>query len=149
MVTAISSPGRRRRRTQAGMTLIEVMISLLLGTIGLLGMLMLVLSLSAGSLFSRQLTEASVLAQSKAEELVSSVGVTLTTPADGDYPSGSPESLDAYGRVAQAGPYQRRWNYSPWSDAGGSRRRVTVTVRWQDTRGTWHTVVAVRDKVAQ
>jgi prepilin-type N-terminal cleavage/methylation domain-containing protein len=146
--TMMKAPVKRRRSKQAGMTLIEVMISLLLGTIGLLGMLMLVLSLSAGSVFSRQMTEASVLAQSKAEELVSSVGVTLTVPADGSYPAQA-ELLDAQGRTAAAGPYSRRWTYGPVSDAGGSRRRVTVTVTWADARGTNHSVQAVRDKVSQ
>lgn len=135
----------RRRRGARGMTLIEVMISLMLGTVGLLGMLMLMLTLSNGSSFSRQITEASVIAQSKVEELVSSAAVTLTSPADGTTPV--PDSLDAYGKANSAGPYTRSWTYTTVSDAAGSRRRITVTVTWQDQRAALHSVVLMRDKV--
>jgi len=138
-----------RARRSRGMTLIEVLISLLLGTVGLLGMLVLVLSLATGSNFSRQLTEASVLGQSKLEELVSMTGVTLTSPANGIYPA-TPEQIDAYGRPNAGGAYTRTWEYTtPPADAAGTRRRITVRVTWNDARGNPHTMTQSRDKVPQ
>jgi type II secretory pathway pseudopilin PulG len=135
-----------RRRSARGMTLVEVLISLLLGVVGLLGMLMLVLTLGSGSTFSRQLTEASVLAQSRLEELVSQTGVSLTFPPDGTF--GAAETLDAQGRPG-AGPFTRTARFVTINDLGGTRRRIFVRVAWNDNLNQPKFVEAYREKVAQ
>jgi prepilin-type N-terminal cleavage/methylation domain-containing protein len=122
------------RRRARGMTLIEVMVALLVATVGLLGALAMLGTLIGGSSFSRSATEASVLTQSKIEEL-NAMAVTLTTPADG---ASSTETIDALARAAAAGPYTRTWT---WSTTDG-RRVALVTTSWSDAIGGNHSVSA-------
>ena len=60
----------RRRRRVAGMTLVEVLIALLVTTVGLLGALAMIGTIVRGSVMSRQMTEANLLAQSVIEQSV-------------------------------------------------------------------------------
>jgi len=100
--------------TQRGMTLVEILVALVVATIGLLGTLALLGSLFAGSIFARSVTEAMTLAQAKVEETNALSGVTVVAPLnppDGAQPVES--GLDALGRAAvPAGPYTRTTTWS-------------------------------------
>ena len=149
---------KTRHRRARGLTLIEVMVALLVTTIALLGALATVGVTVRGANFSRMATEASVLVQSKLEELVSTsaVNVTASTPADNT--TITEPCLDANGiapivtcsaGALAAYPYQRetKWGTTTTPDTG--RRTVQVTVSWTDGNGNPHQVVATRLKDPQ
>jgi Tfp pilus assembly protein PilV len=128
------------------------MIALLITTVALLGALATVGITVRGANFSRNATEASVLAQSKLEQMVSvqAANVTLTSPADG---TTSEACLDAYGNAPPSGtcsssyPYTRSTTWSKSTDA--LRRVITITVSWTDGLGKPHSVIAARQKDPQ
>lgn len=125
------------------MTLVEVMIALLVTTVALLGALATVGVSIRGSSFSRNATEASVLAQSKLEQLVSlPAGTTGTLPANS-----TETTLDANGNVVVTGPYTRTTQWIASTD--GLRRQVTVIVQWRDGLGASHEVRAARQQALQ
>jgi hypothetical protein len=130
------------------MTLIEVMVALLIATVGLLGALAMLGSLIQGASFSRDMTEASSLVQTKIEEL-NALTITTSNPPDGAGAT-SPETLDALGNPSGIGngpwPYSRSWTWS--TDVTDFRHRsVLVTVSWFDARGKQHTVTANVDRI--
>jgi prepilin-type N-terminal cleavage/methylation domain-containing protein len=135
---------RRRRRNAGGFTLIEVMIALVISLVGLLGALGLTISIMTGGTFSRNMTEASTLVQSKLEAVNSQV-ITLTAPVNGLV---SPtECVDAFG-TAQATPCTVYTRLTTWSlTTDGLRRRVVVEVDWTDGAGVVHSVSASAERI--
>jgi prepilin-type N-terminal cleavage/methylation domain-containing protein len=135
-----------RKTGQRGMTLIEVMVALLVATVGILGPLALMGTLFISSNFSRSMTEASTLAQSKIEALNSQSGVTVLPPSP---PNGlvtpSETGLDAYGNVVAGGPYTRLTSWSVTPD--NQRRRIDVTVQWNDALGRLHSVTTSAERI--
>jgi len=113
-----------------GMTLIEVMIALVITTVGLLGALAMVGSLYTGSAFNRSATEAMTLAQSKVEQANSMVIALGTTPT-----GGTETNLDAYGGSSGKGTMYKR--VTTWSASGdGTRYICNVEVSWTDGTGS-------------
>jgi prepilin-type N-terminal cleavage/methylation domain-containing protein len=123
-----------------GMTLIEVLVALAVSSVALLGALALLGVMFQGGTFARNTSEASVLAQSHVEDLVSLSGVTLASPA----PSTVVDTVDAFGNLAGGATYTRTttWGFS----ADGQRRLITVTVAWKDGLGRPHAVTATRER---
>jgi prepilin-type N-terminal cleavage/methylation domain-containing protein len=121
------------RRRSRGMTLVEVMVALLVATVGLLGGLAMIGALMNGTSFSRHQSEAAVLAQSKLEELQSTA--TASFPLDGTYTDGGNNALlDANGHVntdARYGIYTRTVTWLTQSDPVGTRKLITVLVSWE------------------
>ena len=126
------------------MTLVEVMVALLVTTVGLLGALASVGVTVRGANFSRSASEASVLVQSKLEQVISLPAGTTT----GTLPSGGlPETLDANGNTTTTGPYTRT---TTWSTVpGGLQRQVQVQVDWKDGMNVQHSVMASRTQALQ
>lgn len=125
------------------MTLIEVMAALLITTVGLLATLMTINIVIRGASFSRNVTEASVLAQSQLEQLVS-----LKTGTVGALPANTTETgLDANGIVTATGPYTRFTTWAASSD--GLRRICTVQVTWNDALNNPHSIYAQRQQSLQ
>ena len=132
---------------QRGMSLIEVMVALLVSAIGLFGTLALLGTILKGGDFSRRLTEASVLAQYKLEELE-----VMQPPFPADNPNcPTPTSptliplptvttqdatpVNPLGQPIPPGtgmPYTRWWAWCTSIDGLG-RRVVYVTVQWNDS----------------
>ena len=134
---------RRRRKNAGGFTLIEVMIALVVSLVGLLGALGLTMSIMNGGTFSRYLTEASTLAQSRLEAINSQV-ITLTAPANGTVQTET--TLDAYGNVVTAtGQYTRTTTWGTTSD--GLRRSIVVNVSWVDGANVTHNVSATEERI--
>lgn len=129
------------RRTR-GMTIVEVLVSLMIAQVGVLGTLALVSTATAGGTYSRNLGDATRLAQSKVEALDSLAGVTLTNPHDGTTVEAP---MNGFGVADAAGPYTRTTTWSVTAD--GLRRHVDVIVSWSDTRGRSHSVATSRDRV--
>jgi prepilin-type N-terminal cleavage/methylation domain-containing protein len=156
-----------RPESQRGMSLIEVMVALLVSAIGLFGALALIGTLLKGGDFSRRMTEASVLAQLRLEELVSlkydclkatfncTSGVVpstfyfpsidtnnCTTPPG--MPSAPSENIDSLGNPYVSGGTQftRAWDACT---PATSRKRIYVFVKWTDAVGP-HTVTLSRER---
>ncbi len=136
----------RRRRRARGLTLIEVMVALLVTTIALLGALATVGVTVRGANFSRNTTEASVLAQSKLESLVSLPQGT----SGGTLPTVTPELLpmDANGNTGTSNAIYTRT--TTWTQTT-TQRKVTVTVSWPDlvNPSSSHSVTASRTQDLQ
>lgn len=103
-------------RVDAGFTLIEVMIAILLSAIAVVGLVAIYGVQTRGSSVSRHTTEAAVLAEDRMEDLR-----TQTTPA-----AGSESGLDALG--AAGGIYNRSWAVA----IGGADITYSVTVSWNE-----------------
>ena len=132
----------RRRRRARGMTLIEVLIALLVTTVALLGALATVGVTVHGASFSRNATEASVLAQSKLEQLVSLPRGAVTDPLPASIPLPG-ITMDANGNPA-SGPYALSTKWTSITSTSGTQRQVQVEVDWNDAQGSGHSVFATR-----
>ncbi len=112
----------RRRRSQAGFTLIEVMVAVLLTAIAVVGIVGLYRVQTRSSSFSRRTTEASVLAADKMEVLR-----TTNVPI-----SGTEANLDSRGITATAGTpghvFTRTWTVGTLATA----HELTVAVSWDE-----------------
>jgi prepilin-type N-terminal cleavage/methylation domain-containing protein len=126
---------------QRGMTLIEVMIALVVTTVGLLGALAMVGSLYSGSTFNRNATEALTLAQTKIEQ-INSQKVTIGSPADGPEAS---EILDALGNPVATPGFTRVTTWG--TNTMQQTRRVTVTVSWTDGTGRGHSISVQGERI--
>ena len=124
---------------QRGMTLIEVMIAMVITTVGLLGALMMIGSLYVGSTFNRNVTEALTLAQTKIEQ-INSQQVTMATPADGFVET---EALDPLGNAGSSFTRTTTWA----SNQPQQTRRVTVAVTWTDGGGRPHGVSVQGERI--
>lgn len=143
-------------RRSRGMTMVEVLVALLVATVGLLGGLAMIGSLLSGSGFSRHAGEAQVLAQSRLEQLQSLNAVTAPPdpvfPADtGPYP-GSPafvaetngvlagvtqpiDSTGVHNAANSMNLFYREVSWQTFPDPGTSqpRRIITVRVCWSES----------------
>jgi prepilin-type N-terminal cleavage/methylation domain-containing protein len=135
---------KRSRRRARGMTLIEVLVALLVTTVALLGALATVGVTVRGSSYSRSATEASTLAQSKLEQLVS-----LPTGTSTNLPASDTQGVvvDAYGNGnAPVRPYTVK---TQWSLVNNQQRQVLVQVDWNDAQGKPHSIYASRTQDLQ
>ena len=110
-----------KRGSQAGFTMIELMIAVLLTAIAMSGIIALFLSQNRASGVSRHTSEASALAQDKLEKLR-----TMSTATAGS------DTVDAQGNAGSANLYTRTWTVS----AGTGFSDVYVKVQWEETGGT-------------
>jgi prepilin-type N-terminal cleavage/methylation domain-containing protein len=131
----------RRRRGDRGMTMMEVMMAIIVATIGLLGSLAMMSLLYRTSTYSRNLSEAMALVQQKLESEVSRGAITLTSPANGTLPL---ETVDGLGNASASGLYTRTTTWGPSTD--NKRRNIKVQVTFQDNAGIQHTVLAERER---
>ena len=128
-----------------GFTLIEVLIAIVILSVGLLGMASLTVGIIKGNKFSNNLSTATTLAQDKMEDirrLGYSGPPTTETPVTEAYgtitdASGTilPEYA-AYERVTVADMYTTG---TAWPPAG--MKAVTVTVNWKDSNQIVHSVI--------
>jgi prepilin-type N-terminal cleavage/methylation domain-containing protein len=128
-----------RARKQRGMTMMEVMMAIVVATIGLFGSLAMMSLLFRNSTYTKNLSEAMSLVQSKLELEVSRpvTSACAATPAE--------SAMDALGQTTNATgiyPYTRT---TTWS-VDGVRCKVNVSVQFTDNYGIPHTVFAERER---
>jgi type IV pilus assembly protein PilV len=116
---------RHRKQREAGFTLVEVMIALLLTVIAVVGIIGLYRVETRASSNSRHTTEASVLAEDKTEIL------RTTAISDGS------ETVDEQG--LPGGIYLRSWQTIP---TGGGYSDITVKVTWTEEGDATKIVIA-------
>jgi len=110
-----------KRPAEAGFTMIEVMVAMLLTAIAIIGILALFMAQTKASGFSRHMTEATALCQDKLEQLR-----TLTASSVGI--NGTDSNLDATGVSGGSGIYARTWTYTvqaAWTD-------IVCTITWTE-----------------
>lgn len=111
----------QRARHDAGFTMIEVMIALLLTGVATAGVLGIYSVQTRASVYSRHAIEASELAQDQLERLRTiSVPATTTT--------GTQTQLDEKGKVTSNGAFTRSWTITPTTEYCD----LVVTVAWID-----------------
>ena len=114
-----------------GFTLIELMISLTVLMIGIIGILAMQMTSLRASGYSRHATEASVLAEDQMEALRS-------MPAGSIVNQGAPgQRVNAQGVVSATGLYSRTWSATLNLD---NTFTVVVTVAWNERGTTPHAI---------
>jgi prepilin-type N-terminal cleavage/methylation domain-containing protein len=110
-----------RKRTQAGFTMIEVMVAILLTAIATSGIIGLYIVETRASGFSRHSTEATVLAQDQIEILRTAkfIGGPITTP-----------NLDEHGRTG--GMFTRIYTATAGSGPSQPYDDLLVQVQWTE-----------------
>lgn len=111
-----------RRHAQAGFTLVEVMISILLAAVATSGVIGLYTAVTRSSSYSRHATEAAILAEDQMEKLrTQSVPTSTTTGTDSGL-------LDERGLANANGIYTRTWTVTP----AGATADLYVRVSWNE-----------------
>lgn len=109
-----------------GFTLIEVLISMVLLTVGLLGTVALLTGIMRGNTYSNRLTTATTLAQDKLEE-VRRLGYSNTASSD---------TTDTEDYNAISGfPLYKRVTLTDTDSPAVNMKRITVTVYWDSGGG--------------
>ena len=106
------------RRSQAGFTMIEVMVSILLTAIAASGVMALYMIQTRASGFSRHSTEAAVLVQDEMEQLRTSTTTGTATVA----------SLNERGKVVSGGLFTRTYTVT----TGAGFDEMVVSVSWTE-----------------
>jgi type IV pilus modification protein PilV len=122
------------RRNEAGFTMIEVMVAMLLTAIAIIGILALFMTQRKASGYSRHTTEATVLAQDKLEQLRTLTGAAQT---------GSDTLVDEKGSNAGTGIYTRTWQETL---VGTAYAEIKATVTWEEDGDTKSVVLFGRRK---
>jgi len=112
-----------RRRRDAGFTMIEVMIAVLLTALAVIGVIALFRVETRASGYSRHETEASVLAQDRLEELRTQAAAATTT---------TEPTLDALGQSVSGGMYTRVSTVAA-GITDPSVLDITVVVNWDES----------------
>jgi type IV pilus assembly protein PilV len=116
---------RVTRPAQAGFTMIEVMIAIVLTAIAVMGIVGLITVETRDATASRHTTEASVLAEGQMEVLRATSLPTTGTGADST-------AVDAQGVTGTTNSiYTRAWSYT----VGTSSISYSVSVSWMDDGG--------------
>jgi type IV pilus assembly protein PilV len=116
------------RRSEAGFTIIELMISLTVLLIGISGVLALQLTSLRSTTYSRRAQEASVLGEDTLERLRLSPAASLTSGTDVVNAQGIGGGTDAF--------YTRTWTVTQFAATHGTSTvdmlRIDVAVSWRE-----------------
>jgi type IV pilus assembly protein PilV len=111
-----------RQRGEAGFTLVEILVALIVLIIGVAGVLTMQMSALRGTTYSRHATEAIILGEDKMEELMA---IAPTSPG---FLGGGPETINSLGQPPAVGDFEFERD---WVIAGVNPLvTITVTVRW-------------------
>jgi len=125
-----------------GFTLIEIMISLTVLLIGIVGILALQVSITREGAFSRHTTEASVVGEQYMEILM--VRPTSTYPASGASEATTFSDVDSQGVADNDGPFEVASSIV----TTGSIATLEVTITWQE-HGDDYTIALTNMRVIE
>ena len=122
------------RKAAGGFTLVEVIVALLILSAGILGLVRFQGTMLANSSFSREHSEAVLIAQRKVEQLraYTALSTTAGTLAYADLADGA-DTI-----AGKTSAYQRTWNVA--NNAGPDYKQVNLNVTWSDVQGNNQTV---------
>ena len=112
-------------KREDGFTLNEILVSIALIAIGVIGFSVNTIGVIQGNFISNNVTIATNLAQDKLEELKAPSSFTNVSNC-----SSPPEHLTSTG--ASGGIYDRCWVITDRTDLGTSLKQIDVTVSWRD-----------------
>lgn len=121
------------RAGQAGFTLVEVLVSIVLSATAVIGIIALYRVQTSASGFSRRATEGAVVAEDQLERMRTMPAVATLV---------GPELVDERGKVVVGGFFSRTWQITPQPAFGYADLRVTVT--WTDDVPRTITVIGRR-----
>lgn len=108
-----------RRRPQGGFTMIEILVALVVLTVGMAGILSVAQTSGSAVGFARHATEASIVGEDKLERLRLVPAANLIDGAD---------AVDVNGVVSSTGFFRRSWQIA----RSGNLATILVTVGWND-----------------
>ena len=120
-----------------GISLVEILVSVAIFSIGLLALAQIQISAIQGNAFSGTTTDATTLAQDRMEQLMALTYTIATTDAnlvdtDADGDGGLQDATAGTADFNQAaGPYTVFWNISDGSVIGNTKK-INVIVAWAD-----------------
>jgi type IV pilus assembly protein PilV len=121
---------------KGGFSLLELLVAMLILTVGLLGTASLVVGITNGNVVSKEMTTATTLAQDKIEDMR-----RRTYPG---IPSTNTTTTEAYGSVPGF-PSFKRVTQTEVGIPAANMKLVTVTVLWKnDTRSTFSKTIISR-----
>ncbi|MBN2032302.1 MAG: prepilin-type N-terminal cleavage/methylation domain-containing protein [Deltaproteobacteria bacterium] len=116
-------------RNQEGWTLIEILVAVVILTVGLLGVGTMQISAIRGNFMGGNTSIALTLASQKMEDL-------LNRDFDDDVLAAEEheENVDDSGVISAEGFYHRTWNIEDTADPWPTMKEITVIVSWENDR---------------
>ena len=111
-------------RAERGVTLVELLVALVVISIGLLALVRLFPTASRNQLEDRMLTSANLYAQEKVEAL------TAKSWMDADLTIGRHPSSTTVENLGTTGKWHRYWQVDPMASPLDNLKKVTVNVTW-------------------
>lgn len=117
-------PGILQRRSERGLTLVEVLIAIIVMTTGILALGRLIPAATRGQVSDKMLTQANAYAQQKVEDLQT---LTWSDPLllDGRHPAGTTNEP-----LGSNGQWQLHYDVETLTAPLDNLRKITVTVEW-------------------
>lgn len=130
---------RRRASSEAGFSLVEVLVSTVLFALVMTSVAFLIYGNMKADLYARRMTSAVNLAQSKMEEIQNTPYAVLSEGSDAVTASGAVANAAADSPNAVAGTtYERSWTMI--AGPSSNTKQVDVTVGWTESDGTLRTI---------
>ena len=143
----------RKLRGNEGFSLIEVLISLVILAVGLLGLALFQTTAIKGNAIASKWTVATELAQDRLERFRHVDWVTIQPSVPGGFVPGTQPLQSAYGSLGGAvgdntlvrgTRYYRVWQVS--TNATDSLKTITVWCCWSDDAAKWHNIMLVTQR---
>jgi prepilin-type N-terminal cleavage/methylation domain-containing protein len=140
-------------RRQEGFSLIEVLISLVILAVGLLGLALFQTTAIKGNAIASKWTVATELAQDRLERFRHVDWASIQSSVPGGFVPGTQPPQSAYGSLGGAvgdntsvrgTQYYRVWQVS--SNAADSFKTITVWCCWKDEAAYWHNIMLVTQR---
>ncbi len=141
-------------RRQGGFTLIEVLVALVILSVGLLGLAMFQITAIKGNAIAAKWTVATELAQDRIERFRHVNWTSIQSSVPGGFVPGTQPLQAAYGSLGGAVGdntsvrgtiYYRVWDVTP-ATASSTFTTITVWCCWRDESATWHNVMLVMQR---
>jgi prepilin-type N-terminal cleavage/methylation domain-containing protein len=140
-------------RCQRGFSLIEVLISLVILAVGLLGLALFQTTAIKGNAIASKWTVATELAQDRLERFRHVGWASIQPSVPGGFVPGTQPLQSAYGSLGgsvgdntsvRGTQYFRVWQVS--SNATNSLKTITVWCCWRDDAAQWHNIMLVTQR---
>lgn len=142
-----------RLRCQRGFSLIEVLVSLAILAVGLLGLALFQTTAIKGNVIASKWTVATELAQDRLERFRHVDWASIQPSVPGGFVPGIQPLQSAYGSlggavgdntIVRGTQYYRAWQVT--SNVSNSLKTITVWCCWRDDASQWHNIMLVTQR---